>query len=213
MYSKNPKFILLERPELLFGPKDEGRLGDSQFDLKSEHLKSILKYSDNHKIPVYAHCFEEICNQYNIKQVRYSKEPYSVSQFDETKEWLDEILSNNKSLKEEIDNLENGDIVVVGGAHISTKKTTFTEKIKDQFTRKSSIFENIIEITDDCIKYPLSFLDKVQTYYKKDITVVIDPRITAGQNDMDITKLYEVIDAASINKKMKIKPSKEIHQN
>lgn len=185
-------------------PSAESFLGDNQFNRKVMNLQEILGYANNERIPI-------LCNNdpSEFRDKIYSEFgiiPIGYCPIDDNQPKLDEVvtgvLDSNPALAKEMSNLRDGDIVIVGGAHIWVKRKWFMSRIRDYLDGNLYFF--------GCVEYPIKFIDTVKDYYNVNINIIIDPRITlhglGTRVLLDNSKLYEVIATSKKEGMMIMKP-------
>lgn len=199
MYKTKPKIILLEHTQD-FETEFRNRY-DVNLDDKIRNLHNLLSYAKNQEIPVFSNHETGSCRNLDVTPIQY----INWSE----KDWIRRVLNNNPELAKQIMKLSDGDIIITGGAHIwADRGKSIKEKLCSYYDRTLNF--------RGCIGYPVLFIDRIKKHYNRDLTTIIDPRITVeGSNKkmpINNSRLYEVVDGSDLYLDMKMRPSRKYQQ-
>jgi hypothetical protein len=158
----------------------EPKCAEADLDSKTDNLHNLLEYARQENIPVFSHDEVDICDRLRIKRINSD---YQAKKYDGDELAKKGFRDCNQDLVEVFATLKDNDVVVVGGSHVWRRET-----------------ENGDLAFSGCVQYPVGLVEHLEQFYKKDITILLDLRVTLqrGEPKLDESKFYEVFEECEV---------------
>jgi|GEM_PF-5317641 len=167
MYNRKPGMVLLATADQFAGESPRWHEHYKASPDKSRSLSRLMEYTSREKVPLYnIGGNPEAVEELGMKHIDFGE----IFYYGDLK-WAGKILDKYPAFAEDLGRIGEG-VILVGGAHLFLKKPNMgiVRRIKNR--RDGSIHWG------GCIAFPVKFAKMYGDLFARDISIVLDTRIT-----------------------------------